>query len=221
MVTSARYDDPDHGPRVLHFAVPMTSEGVTMGSDWRALGMRGTGSHALTLENVFVPDGAISLDRPRGEWHTVWNVVVVVAMPLIMSAYAGVAESAAEIARSRAASAPEKAADFTPYLLGEMENALTATRVAVDSMIAIANDHEFAPTIENADAVLRRKTLAARSAIDTVEKAMEVVGGAGYYRGFGLERLLRDVKAAHYHPLAEKKQLLFSGRLAMGLDPVV
>ena len=161
LVTSARYDDPERGPRVLHFAVPMNSEGVSVGSDWRTLGMRGTGSNAVTLDSVFVPDQAIGLDRQGGVWHTVWNVVIVVAMPLIMSAYVGIAEQAAQIARTRA-SGGSKAAHYTPYLLGEMENSLTATQVTVDSMIAIANNHEFAPTIENADAVLKRKTLAAR-----------------------------------------------------------
>jgi hypothetical protein len=35
----------------------------------------------------------------------------------------------------------------------------------------------------------------------------------------GLERLLRDVRASHYHPLPQKQQLIFSGRVALGLDP--
>jgi acyl-CoA dehydrogenase len=52
----------------------------------------------------------------------------------------------------------------------------------------------------------------------TVEKAMEVAGGAGFYRSAGLERLFRDVQAARYHPLQEKAQLRFTGRLALGLD---
>ena len=42
-------------------------------------------------------------------------------------------------------------------------------------------------------------------------KAMEIVGGEGFYRGFGLERLFRDVQAARYHPLAEIDQVKFSG----------
>jgi alkylation response protein AidB-like acyl-CoA dehydrogenase len=32
---------------------------------------------------------------------------------------------------------------------------------------------------------------------------MEIVGNEGFYRGFGLERLFRDVQAARYHPLPE------------------
>ena len=53
-----------------------------------------------------------------------------------------------------------------------------------------------------------------------VEKAMEVTGGRGFFRSHQLQRLLRDVQAAAYHPLPEKKQLRFTGRLALGLDPV-
>ena len=40
------------------------------------------------------------------------------------------------------------------------------------------------------------------------------------YDRAGRERLLRDVRAAHFHPLPEKKQQLLSGRLSLGLDPI-
>jgi hypothetical protein len=42
----------------------------------------------------------------------------------------------------------------------------------------------------------------------------------GYFRGLGLERILRDAQAAQFHPMPAKKQHRFTGRLAMGLDPV-
>ena len=62
------------------------------------------------------------------------------------------------------------------------------------------------------------RTLVGRSAIRTVEKAMEVTGGAAFFRSLGLERMFRDVQAARYHPLQEKPQLRYTGRLALGLD---
>ena len=34
------------------------------------------------------------------------------------------------------------------------------------------------------------------------------------------ERLLRDVHGAQFHPLTEKRQQLFTGRIAMGLEPI-
>ena len=47
---------------------------------------------------------------------------------------------------------------------------------------------------------------------------MEVAGGAGFFRELGLERLFRDVQGARYHPVRGKAQLLYAGRLALGLD---
>jgi Acyl-CoA dehydrogenase, C-terminal domain len=76
------------------------------------------------------------------------------------------------------------------------------------------------PTVPTANAVLIRKTVAANACIQTVEKAFEVVGGGAFFRSLGLERLLRDVHGAQFHPLQEKRQHLFTGRVALGLDPV-
>jgi alkylation response protein AidB-like acyl-CoA dehydrogenase len=45
-------------------------------------------------------------------------------------------------------------------------------------------------------------------------------GGQGYFKGMGLERRFRDIQAARYHPIQEPKQHRFSGRVALGLDPV-
>ena len=53
-----------------------------------------------------------------------------------------------------------------------------------------------------------------------LEKALEAAGGAGFYRETGLERLLRDAHAAQFHPLSAKRQHRFTGRIALGLDPI-
>jgi acyl-CoA dehydrogenase len=47
-----------------------------------------------------------------------------------------------------------------------------------------------------------------------------VGGGAAYSRGSGIERLFRDVHGALYHPLPAAQQERFSGRVALGLDPI-
>ena len=87
-------------------------------------------------------------------------------------------------------------------------------------MVAIANDWDFAATNETANAILVRKTITAKAALAVGETALETAGGPGFHRDFGLERLLRDLHGSKFHPLAEKRQLLFSGRYALGLDPV-
>jgi hypothetical protein len=49
---------------------------------------------------------------------------------------------------------------------------------------------------------------------------MEVVGGGSFFRSVGLERAFRDIQGIRFHPWQERKQYQFSGRIALGLDPV-
>jgi acyl-CoA dehydrogenase len=218
LITSGQYDDPVAGRQVLHFSVPMAAEGVRIDRVWETMGMRGTGSHTVVLENVFVPEQAIALRRPCGEYHPVWNVILTVALPLICSAYVGVAEAAAEKAR---ASAARKGDDgVSALLIGEMENELTTAQIALESMIANVDDLDVEIGVEHANRSLIRKTIVSEAIKRTADKALEATGGSGYFRASGLERMLRDVQAAQFHPMHAKKQHRFTGRLAMGLDPV-
>ena len=217
-ITSAPHDDPEAGPSVLHFPVPLDAPGVSIREDWDTLGMRATGSHTLVFRDVFVPDAAIALKRPRSGWHPAWSVIVTVAPPIYTAPYVGAAEAAAEIGRTHARERPTSA--HLPYLVGEMENALAAARMALREMIDNAAGYDFAPHVERASAALVAKTLAAHAVQTVVSKAVEIVGGGAYFRRSPRERLWRDVQAAQFHPLPEKRQLLFTGRVAMGLPPV-
>jgi alkylation response protein AidB-like acyl-CoA dehydrogenase len=218
LMTTAVYADPQEGPTVLHFPVAFADPRVTIMENWRTLGMRGTGSHDVVIDGVVVPESAVSLRRPRGKWHPFYTVVAAVALPLVMSVYVGVAEAAYNLALQQATKKPEDAQ--TPYLLGELTNALVTAQMALQGMIDTGANYNFALVDQTANAIFIRKTIAARAAILTVEKAMEVVGGSAFFRSLGLERLLRDVQGALYHPLHEKRQQLFTGRMALGLDPV-
>jgi acyl-CoA dehydrogenase len=214
LVTSAAYDDPEAGPTVLHFAVPLKAEGVAILDTWHVMGMRGTGSHDITLTDVFVPDAAIAGRRPRGQWHPLFHIIGMIAFPLIYSAYAGVAKGARDAALKIAGGKPP-----TPqrlHLVGEMENALAASRIALDSMIAIAET--ATPDASTTSDVMTRRTLLGDAAIRTVERALEVAGGAGYYQATGIERAFRDVQGARFHPLQEGDQLDYTARIALGLD---
>jgi acyl-CoA dehydrogenase len=218
LITSGQYDDPVAGLQVLHFSVPLSAEGIHVNRVWKTLGMRGTGSHTVVLENVFVPEQSVTLRRPYGEYHQVWNVILTVALPLICAAYVGVAEAAAEIARAEAASHGDDGVNAV--LIGEMENELTTAQIALDSMIANVNGLNVEPGIHQANRALIRKTLVAEAVRRTTSKALEASGGSGYFRALGLERLMRDAEAAQFHPMPAKKQQRFTGRLAMGLDPI-
>lgn len=215
LMTTGVYDDPKDGPTVIHFGVPLKAEGVKPQDTWRVLGMRGTASHDIVLDSVFLPDAAMGgVHRPAGKWHPFMHTVALVALPVIYAAYVGVAEAARDLAL--AAAQKRKGAEETAYLVGEMENELVAAQLAHRSAVDLALT--TAPGPETTHQVAIRRTLIGRHAIRTVEKAMEVAGGVAFYRSTGLERLFRDVQAARYHPLQEKAQLRYSGRFVLGLD---
>jgi alkylation response protein AidB-like acyl-CoA dehydrogenase len=86
------------GATIIHFAVPMDSPHVKVLDTWRALGMRGSGSHDIVIDGHFVPDAAVLERRKAGEWHPLFHVIATIAFPLIYAVYLGVAESARDIA---------------------------------------------------------------------------------------------------------------------------
>jgi acyl-CoA dehydrogenase len=97
-----------------------------------------------------------------------------------------------------------------------MENELAAARLAHADMVTTVVTGEAGAEATNR--IMIGRTLAGRAAIRTVDRAMEVVGGSALYRNVGLERLFRDVQGARYHPLQEKAQHRYAGRMALGLD---
>jgi acyl-CoA dehydrogenase len=213
-VSSAPFDGPD-GQEVLHFAIPFKTDGISIQSNWDTHGMRGTGSNDVLMKDVFVPAAAIVARRPVGVWHPMWDMILPIALPMIVSCYVGLAEAAVELAVASAKNKPHLA-----HVVGEMKNELAVAQLAVEDMVRIADDYEFAPGVENTDAMLTRKTIAARAVKASIELATTVTGGPGFFRSHPIERIVRDMRAIQFHPLPEKHQQLFSGRIALGLDPI-
>lgn len=202
-------------PIVLHFAVPFTTNGITVQDNWRTLGMRGTGSHDVVLEDVYVPDSAISMRRPSGKWVPPFQLMHMMALPLVMGCYVGVAEAMRERAIAIAMKSPGNT--DVPAVVGEMDTELAGARIAHRDMIEAASTLE--PGAESLNRVVMGRTLVGRAVLRVAERAMEAAGGGGFYRAAGLERLFRDIQGAHYHRPQERMQLRYSGELALGREP--
>jgi acyl-CoA dehydrogenase len=205
----------DEGPTVLHFSVPIRAPGVEVMDTWRALGMRGTGSHHVSFKDVLVPDSAISLRRAPGQWTPLFHLyAVTIPLPLIYAVYLGIAEAARDAALALLRNRPADPGLVT--VVGEMENALAVARMAHRDMVEAA-DGCVEPGPEITNRIMIARTLAGRAAVQVVDKAMDAVGGSAFYRAAGLERLFRDVQGARFHRPQERLQLRLSGRIALGL----
>ena len=209
-VTSGVFLNSEGHEEILHFPVPMKTEGVSVLNDWDVLGMRATGSHTIQFENVFVPDSAISLRRPRGEFHMVWNVVLTIALPLIMSAYIGISLRAKELALSTVIKKRDQQKQI-PFLIGKLHNNLLSALTQWKAMHKLCNNLEFQPNESITTDVLSFKTNVAEACLETLNQALDIVGGQSYYRKNELERLFRDIQASRFHPLPKWNQYQFTG----------
>jgi alkylation response protein AidB-like acyl-CoA dehydrogenase len=213
MMTTAVVEDAADGPTVLQIAVPTNAAGVRIENDWKALGMRGTGSHDISFENVFVPDAAVALRRPSGKWHPLIHVVAMVALPVFNAVYVGVAEAARDLAIEAARRRRDDR--IVQAHAGEMENELTAAQLALARMVDIAMTQQ--PGVETTAETMCCRAILGRATRATVDTAMDLAGGGSFLRKNALERLFRDVQGVRYHPLQEKPQNVLAGRVAFGL----
>ena len=213
LMTTAVLESENEAPMVLHFGVPMNSPQVKILDTWRTLGMRGTGSHDVMIDGHFVPEAAVGARRKAGEWHILFQIIATTAFPLIYSVYLGVAESARDIAIALAKRKP--ANHHIIELAGRMDTELTAARLARESMLAAVRIND--PSAETINQVMIGRQLVARHTIAAVDLAMELAGGAGFFRSAGLERKFRDIQAARYHPLQSGPQAQYAGAMALGL----
>lgn len=203
----------DGTEKVIHFGVPMRAPEVSVMDNWHTLGMRGTGSNDVVIDGLFVPDASVAFSRAPGHWHPVFQIIATIAFPLIYAVYLGVAESARDIAVE--ITRKKQAGETTLTLAGRMDTALRAAQMAHRSMIETAERNT--PSAESVNEVMIGRSLVARHGLEVVELAMELAGGASFYRDKGLERRFRDMQAARFHPLQAGPQARYAGAMALGL----
>jgi acyl-CoA dehydrogenase len=165
LMTTGVFDDPVNGPTVFHIPVPLRAEGVKILDTWHVMPMRGTGSHDVQLDGVFIPDAAtMGVRRAPGKWHPFMHTVALVALPIVYAAYVGVAEAARTLAVSLASR--KKDDPGTAYVVGEMENEVVAAQIAHAGMVELVKTAKPGP--ETTSAAVCRRTIVANSVLRAV-----------------------------------------------------
>jgi alkylation response protein AidB-like acyl-CoA dehydrogenase len=207
MSTMATYDDPEQGQRVLNLAVPIASDGVSVLDNWDTLGMRGTASNDIVLDDVFVPDERVLANRPYGVVDPPLQVIGSIAFPIVSAAYLGVAEAAFTAAVESARKRPD-ALDVRRRV-GLMKHRLQVASWALDAVLDLI-DPDVAPSMDTFTAVMVAKREIALAGVEVCDIAMEVVGGPAFFRGSVVERCYRDIRAAKFHPTTPEETLLLA-----------
>jgi acyl-CoA dehydrogenase len=205
-------DSPE--PEAIHFGLPASADGVRIEETWDSLGMRGTGSHDVVFDEVFVPEASVAARRPLGVIAPLLQVVSVHAFPVVMAVYLGVAEGARDravellLGRSSVAAGAQR-------LVGEADQLLVTADWALRGMLDDIGDHPDPTDALFVRTMLGKKAIA-DSARTAVDRLMDALGGMSYSRRFPIERAWRDVRAAPFHPLTGEQTLMSAGALALG-----
>ena len=133
--TSAVLGSPGPDAVVLHAGVPLSSPGVGIVETWDTLGMRGTASHDVVFDDVFVPAAKVLGRRPFGVLAGPLLVAAIHFAPVAGAAYLGVARGACAeavrvVARRGGAQAPA-----VVRRIGEMQARLRVARWALLSAV--------------------------------------------------------------------------------------
>ncbi len=201
---------------VIHFNLPMDTNGIVIEDDWNAMGMRGTGSCSINFNDVFVPEENIMLKRERGKWHPALNAVSAFTFPVVVSTYAGIIEKLVEKTVSIISSRGNNSSHVRSKV-GEMHNHLKITRWAYEQLVSNAKNLTAIPNEKIASEAHQAKSIFSQHSIKPAQAAMEALGGFSYHRSSGIERLYRDLIAGDFHPMQAAKQTEVLGDYVLGL----
>ena len=227
LYTAVTYTDDDGHELYGYAMVPRRTPGVVVHDDWDALGMRASGSHSVSFEDVQLPLSALRGGFPIGD------AVEYIERNLTAGLFhAAAALGIAESVHASVAAALARRNEVDPHaqmLAAENFVDLSACRAVFSRAAALVDEHhERNPTSRGTDEELTglfaeaqgAKLFIGEAAVRIVDRALALSGGAGYLNGSPLARAYRDVRATPFmHPLGENRAYAFLGQLAAGRDP--
>ena len=229
MFSTARLKQDDGSYRVMLCVVPKGTPGATVLENWDALGMRASGSGEIIYENVKLPAGSVI---PQGDWGVIGGSGLLDAGGFgtsLPACFLGIAEAAQQIAidilQRRKGSKQTRMADRVPLqlLIGQNETDLFVMRAAIERVARMLEASGASTEGESRDVTRElqaSKWTVEHRAMDVVNRAMTMSGGAGYMTGHPLSRLYRDVRAGPFmQPFGEYEVMEFIGKTTLGIDP--
>jgi len=182
--------------RTLYLQVPRDAPGVSFPGDWDPMGMRGTVSRDMQLQDVFVPDEGEVL--PPGTFGAMYNAFPQLSPLTFGATFLGLMQAAYDGAiaylSGHMTGAPglHTEAAVKGHAVAEMLFTLEGTRALYYR--AISEARVGAPP----DAVQRARAAhvsVQRGAVSVTQEAIRVCGGRGLLKRYPLERYARDARA--------------------------
>jgi alkylation response protein AidB-like acyl-CoA dehydrogenase len=186
--------DPAEGSKgISAFLVLKDDPGVSFGRKEDKMGIRGSPTREVILEDARVP--ADRLIGSEGEGFKIALRTLDHSRPLIGAQALGIAQGAFDIAARYASERrqfgkPIGEFQGVAFMLADMAMQLEAARLLVYKALALCDANDPRMTYFSSVA----KCFASDAAMRITTDAVQVLGGYGYVREYPVERLMRDAK---------------------------
>jgi len=194
--STAVYNDPEEGEVGLIFFIPIDTPGLVCQNDWNVMGMRSSGSHSWVLDNLLVPEDEV-FRHPTWEWGQFERLLFAWHGGTFSSIYIGIARAARDFAinytKNRTRLPFKRSESHYPghqFLAAEMDIGLKAAWAFQKEIAQRLSDPEARDDETIVDAIAMQY-FCMRTAVEVVDKAVHMVGGAALARHLPLERYYR------------------------------
>ena len=209
--------DQELGKRgISAFLVPTHTPGFIVNRVEKKLGIRGSDTCAITLENCEIPEA--NLLGPRGKG-------LAIALSNLEGGRIGIAAQALGIARAAFEAALDYARERIQFgvpiiehqsianLLADMQTQINAARLLILQAASMREQSE--PCLSEAS---QAKLFASEMAEAVCSKAIQIYGGYGYLEDYPVERFYRDARITQIYEGTSEVQRLVIARALKELD---
>ncbi|MGW0661387.1 acyl-CoA dehydrogenase family protein [Streptodolium elevatio] len=204
--------DPEKRSRgISAFVVEKSDEGVSFGAPEKKLGIKGSPTREVYLDNVRIPASRMIGDEGTGfstAMATLDHTRVTIAAQAL-----GIAQGALDYAKGYVTERKQfgkPVADFqgVQFMLADMAMKLAAARALTYQAAAKSQRNDPDLTFHGAAA----KCYASDAAMEITIDAIQLLGGYGYTRDYPVERMMRDAKITQIYEGTNQVQRIVMAR---------
>lgn len=230
-LVDASQSDGDPEKRMIYFP----KEECEIIDTWHVLGMRGTGSHDISVTDVFVPNARTWSWQPEYEPGSHYKGPLY-RMPLVGAPGTGIPTPMLGVARRALDEATEVAMTKNPVTASRLLSERSSAQIQLGRAEAILRsgrllllhtvgeawqrclDGKPHSAKQKADLLLA-STHAMSSAVEAVELAFRLAGTTSIRTSSPLERCFRDVQTMRHHVFASEARYGTFGQVVLGVEP--
>ncbi|MDQ4005634.1 MAG: acyl-CoA dehydrogenase family protein [Actinomycetota bacterium] len=211
--------DPGGGPEhISAFVVHDDDVRFSVGKSEHKMGIRGSPTREVYLDGAVVPADRLVGEEGRGFTYAMRTLDY--SRPSIAAQALGIAQGAFEAAAAYAVDREQfgkPIAEFQGirFLLADMAMQVEAARLLTYRAAAAVDAHDPKVTLYASIA----KAHASDTAMQVTTDAVQVLGGYGYMREYGVERMMRDAKITQIYEGTNQVQRLVIARQVLKVLP--